>query len=190
MLPPFITHATKTRQLNLWEFTRLIAPVYAGSPTSSWMHPHFIRGNIDRLCQITRVEVKGDQNSSNHISTIPTPIAAIRTAKHHSRRATLSQSMTLTTELSTFVPTSKRSRRATLPTVLPSFVQYNNNMQSTDIAQQAPPMLAHTLAALELSSLMHSSISSTSTPHDPSSYTENDMKLCLLDILSEDFLND
>jgi hypothetical protein len=66
-------------------------------------------------------------------------------------------------------------------------------MQSTDIAQQAPPMLAHTLARAlpaELSSSMHSSISSTSTPHDPSSYTENDMKLCLLDILSEDFLND
>ena len=193
VLPPFLTLATQTRQLNLWEFTRLITSVYAGSPTSSWMHPHFIRGNIDRLCQITRVEVKGDQNSSNHISTIPTPIAAIRTAKHHSRRATLSQSITLTTELSTFVPTSKRSRRATLPTVLPSFVQYNNNMQSTDIAQQAPPMLAHTLARAspaELSSSMLISTSSTSTPHDPSSYTENDMELCLSDILSEDFLND
>jgi len=184
VLPPFIALATKTRQLNLLEFTRLTS---VGSPTSSWMHPHFIRGNIDGLCQITRVEVKGDQISGNRISTIPTPIAAIRTAEHHSRRATLS------TELSTFVPTSKCSRRATLPTELPSFVQYNINMQSTDIAQQAPPMLAHTLARAspaELSSSMHSSISSTPTPHDPSSYTENDMKLCLLDFLTEDFLND
>ena len=152
MLPTFITLATKTRQLNLWEFTRLNTPVNAGSP-SSWMHPHFIRGNIDGLYQITRVEVKsasftyGDQISWNHISTIPTPIAAIRTAEqlaairtaeHHSRRATL------TTELSTFVPTSNPSRRTIfLPTELPSFVQYNNNMQSTDMAQQAPPMLAH-----------------------------------------------
>ena len=145
MLPTFITLATKTRQLNLWEFTRLNTPVNAGSP-SSWMHPHFIRWNIDGLYQITRVDVKsasfthGDQISWNHISTIPTPIAAIRTAEHHSRGATL------TTELSTFVPTSNPSRRTTLPTELPSFVQYNNNMQSTDIAQQAPPMLAHTLA--------------------------------------------
>jgi hypothetical protein len=68
-------------------------------------------------------------------------------------------------------------------------------MQSTDVAQQAPPMLAHTLLAraspAELSSSMHTiSTSSTTTLHDPSSYTENDMKLCLLDILSEDFLND
>ena len=172
---------------------RLNTPVNAGFP-SSWMHPHFIRGNIDGLYQIKRVEVKsasftyGDQISWNHISTIPTPIATIRTAEQHSRRATS------TTELSTFVPTPNPSRRATLPTELPSFVQqYNNNMQSTDIAQQAPPMLAHTLARAspaELSSSMHSSISSTSTPHDPASYTENDMKLCLLDILSEDFLND
>ena len=134
-LPPFITLATKTRQLNLWEFTRLNTPVNAGSP-SSWMHPHFIRGNIDGLCQITRVEVKSA--SSTYGSTIPTPIAAIRTAEHHSRRATL------TTELSTLVPTSNPSHRTTLPTELPSFVQYNNNMQSTDTAQQAPPMLAHT----------------------------------------------
>jgi hypothetical protein len=150
-----------------------------------------------------RVDVKsasfthGDQISWNHISTIPTPIAAIRTAEqlaairtaeHHSRRATL------TTELSTSVPTSNPSRRATLPTELPSFVQqYNNNMQSTDVAQQAAPMLAHTLARAspaELSSSMLISTSSTSTPHDPSSYTENDMELCLSSILSEDFLND
>jgi hypothetical protein len=158
------------------------------------MHPHFIRGNIDGLYQITRKAVKsasftyGDQISWNHISTIPTPIAAIRTAEHHSRGATL------TTELSTSVPTSNPSRRATLPTELPSFVQqYNNNMQSTDVAQQAAPMLAHTLARAspaELSSSMLISTSSTSTPHDPSSYTENDMELCLSDILSEDFLND
>ena len=150
------------------------------------MHPHFIRGNIDGLCQITRVEVKSA--SFTYGSTIPTPIAAIRTAEHHSRRATL------TTELSTLVPTSNPSHRTTLPTELPSFVQYNNNMQSTDIAQQAPLMLAHTLArasTAEPSSSMHSiSTSSTTTPHDPSSYTENDMELCLLDILSEDFLND
>ena len=194
VLPTFIALATKTRQLNLWEFTRLNTPGNAGSP-SSWMHPHFIRGNIDGLYQITRKAVKsasftyGDQISWNHISTIPTPIAAIRTAEHHSRGATL------TTELSTSVPTSNPSRRATLPTELPSFVQqYNNNMQSTDTAQQAPPMLAHTLLAraspAELSSSMHISTSSTTTPHDPSSYTENDMELCLSDILSEDFLND
>jgi hypothetical protein len=66
-------------------------------------------------------------------------------------------------------------------------------MQSTDTAQQAPPMLAHTLARAlpaEPSSSMHISTSSTSTPHDPSSYTENDMELCLSSILSEDFLND
>jgi hypothetical protein len=77
-------------------------------------------------------------------------------------------------------------------------------MQSTDIAQQAPPMLAHTLVRVspaELSSSMHSSISSKSTPHEHSyitqndmehepSYTENDMKLCLLDTLSDDFLDD
>jgi hypothetical protein len=77
-------------------------------------------------------------------------------------------------------------------------------MQSTDIAQQAMPMLAHTLARAspsELSSSMHSSISSKSTPYEPSyitqnykehepSYTENDMKLCLLDMLSDDFLDD
>jgi hypothetical protein len=66
-------------------------------------------------------------------------------------------------------------------------------MQSTDVAQQAPPMLAHTLARAspaELSSSMPISTSSTSTPHDPSSYTENDMELCLSSILSEDFLND
>ena len=111
------------------------------------MHPHFIRGNIDGLYQITRVDVK-----FTYGSTIPTSIAAISTAEHH-RRATL------TTELSTFVPTSNPSRRTTfLPTELPSFVQYNNNMQSTDMAQQAPPMLAHTLAMAspaELSSSMH-----------------------------------
>ncbi len=208
MIPPFITLATKTRQLNLYEFTRLNTPVYAGQSSlhspSSWMHPHFIRGNIDGLCQIKRVEVKsasftyGDQVSGNHISTIPSPIVA-RTAKHRiSRRATL------TTELSTFIPTSI-PRRATLPTELPSFVQYNHiNMQSTDIAQQALPMLAHTLARAspsELSSSMHSSISSKSTPYEPSYitqnymenepyYTENDMKLCLLDMLSDDFLDD
>ena len=62
MIPPFITLATKTRQLNLYEFTRLNTPVYAGQSSShsprSWMHPHFIRGNIDGLCQIKRVEVK------------------------------------------------------------------------------------------------------------------------------------
>jgi hypothetical protein len=61
-------------------------------------------------------------------------------------------------------------------------------MQSTDTAQQAPPMLAHTLARAspaELSSSMHISTSSTSTPHDPSSYTENNMELCLSNILSE-----
>ena len=116
MLPTFITLATKTRQLNLWEFTRLNTPVNAGSP-SSWMHPHFIRGNIDGLYQITRVDVK---SASFAYGNIPTPIAAKRTAKHH-------------------------RRRTTLPTELPSFVQYNNNMQSTDVAQQAPPMLAHTL---------------------------------------------
>jgi hypothetical protein len=172
------------------------------------MHPHFIRGNIDGLCQIKRVEVKsasftyGDQVSGNHISTIPTPIAA-RTAKHRSR----SRRATLTTELSAFIPMSV-PRRVTLPTPteLSSFVQYNRiNMQSTDIAQQAPPMLAHTLlrdSPTELSSSMHSSISSKSTPHsEPSyitqhdmehepSYTENDMKLCLLDMLSDDFLDD
>jgi hypothetical protein len=51
------------------------------------MHPHFIRGNIDGLSQIKRVEVKsasftyGDQVNWNHISTIPTPFVA-RTAKH------------------------------------------------------------------------------------------------------------
>jgi hypothetical protein len=65
-------------------------------------------------------------------------------------------------------------------------------------------MLAHTLARAspsELSSSMHSSISSKSTPYEPfyitqndmerePSYTENDMKLCLLDMLSDDFLDD
>ena len=180
MLPPFIALATKTRQLNLWEFTRLITSVYAGSPRSSWMHPHFIRGNIDGLCQIKRVEVKsasftyGYQVSGNHISTIPSPIVA-RTAKHRiSRRATL------TTELSTFIPTSI-PRRATLPTPteLPSFVQYNHiNMQSTDIAQQATPMLAHTLARAlpsELSSSMHSTIASCPSQHPMSLLTSHKM---------------
>ena len=86
MLPTFIALATKTRQLNLWEFTRLNTPVYAGQSSlhspSSWMHPHFIRGNIDGLSQIKRAEVKtasftyGDQVSGNHISTIPTPFVA------------------------------------------------------------------------------------------------------------------
>jgi hypothetical protein len=80
-----------------------------------------------------------------------------------------------------FIPTSIPCR-VTLPTPteLPSFVQYNHiNMQSTDIAQQATPMLAHTLARAlpsELSSSMHSSILSKSTPHEPSYITQNDME--------------
>ena len=99
---------------------------------SSWMHPHFIRGNIDGLCQIKRKK-GGSKISIIHDKAIPTPIVA-RTAKHH-RRATL------TTELMTFIPTSI-PRRVTLPThtELSSFVQHNHiNMQSIDIAQQAPP---------------------------------------------------
>jgi hypothetical protein len=60
--PPFITLATKTRQQNIWKFTRLNTPISAGRSSlhspSSWMHPHFIRGNIDGLSQIKRVEVK------------------------------------------------------------------------------------------------------------------------------------
>jgi hypothetical protein len=133
----------------------------------------------------------GSKISIIHDKAIPTPIVA-RTAKHH-RRATL------TTELMTFIPTSI-PRRVTLPThtELSSFVQYNHiNMQSIDIAQQAPP----TASPAELSLSMHSSISSKSTPHEPSyitqndmehepSYTENDMKLCLLDMLSDGFLDD
>ena len=69
MLPTFITLATKTRQLNLWEFTRLNTPVNAGSP-SSWMHPHFIRGNIDGLYQITLSE--RSSASSQMIENNPT----------------------------------------------------------------------------------------------------------------------
>jgi len=69
-LPPFITLATKTRQLNLWEFTRLNTPVNAGSP-SSWMHPHFIRGNIDGLCQITR----GGSSALTLPPVVPNPVS-------------------------------------------------------------------------------------------------------------------
>ena len=116
----------------------------------------------------------GSKISIIHDKAIPTPIVA-RTAKHRiSRRATL------TTELSTFIPTSI-PRRATLstPTELPSFVQYNHiNMQSTDIAQQATPMLAHTLARAlpsELSSSMHSTIASCPSQHPMSLLTSHKM---------------
>ena len=83
MIPPFITLATKTRQLNLYEFTRLNTPVYAGQSSlyspSSWMHPQFIRGNIDGLCQIKRVEVKSASFTYgyqvSHISPVGTGLS-------------------------------------------------------------------------------------------------------------------
>ena len=130
MIPPFITVATKTRQLNLWEFTHLNTHVYGLSSLhspSSWMHPHFICGNIDGLSQIKKGGSKtasftyGDQISGNHISTIHYfySLCGKNGQAPFSHRATL----TLTTELLTFIPTSIPCR-VTLPTPteLPSFL--------------------------------------------------------------------
>mmetsp|Transcript_37499 Transcript_37499/g.63844 ORF Transcript_37499/g.63844 Transcript_37499/m.63844 type:complete len:329 (-) Transcript_37499:575-1561(-) len=43
-----------TRQLNLWGFTRL-------GMKGAWQHEHFIRGNIERIHSIQRVETKNDK---------------------------------------------------------------------------------------------------------------------------------
>eukprot|EP00581_Thalassiosira_minuscula_P007610 CAMPEP_0183705522 /NCGR_PEP_ID=MMETSP0737-20130205/2572_1 /TAXON_ID=385413 /ORGANISM="Thalassiosira miniscula, Strain CCMP1093" /LENGTH=349 /DNA_ID=CAMNT_0025932671 /DNA_START=23 /DNA_END=1072 /DNA_ORIENTATION=+ len=43
-----------TRQLNLWGFTRL-------GMKGAWQHEHFIRGNIERIYSIQRVEIKNDK---------------------------------------------------------------------------------------------------------------------------------
>ena len=45
------SHNKQTRQLNLWGFTRL-------SDIDAWTHPYFIRGSLERLERIKRVEVK------------------------------------------------------------------------------------------------------------------------------------
>ena len=109
----------------------------------------------------------GDQVNGNHICTIPTPFVA-RAAKHRISRGPLwLQSCCFHPNVHTSQGHFAYTYRAAI-----LFVQYNHiNMQSTDIAQQAMPMLAHTLARAspsELSSSMHSSISSKSTPYEPS----------------------
>ena len=56
---PAHKHFQQTRQLNLWGFQRLTLI----GKNKQWFHPHFIRGSVDGLKRIERVEVRTSDTS-------------------------------------------------------------------------------------------------------------------------------
>mmetsp|Transcript_12684 Transcript_12684/g.27549 ORF Transcript_12684/g.27549 Transcript_12684/m.27549 type:complete len:325 (+) Transcript_12684:168-1142(+) len=75
-----------TRQLNLYGFAR----VSNEGPNAAWQHEHFIRGSVERLKSIQRVEVKNNKPN--------TKTRQLKNDKHKQRRTTRTLKVRLITE--------------------------------------------------------------------------------------------
>jgi hypothetical protein len=98
---PLVYNNQQTRQLNLWGFTpnRIFG-------TTTWAHRHFIRGNIDGLKSIKRVEVKMNGALKGGPPKVVTIAPKTTALSRGATRATVSVASTI--ELSTDVSISSK----------------------------------------------------------------------------------
>ena len=111
---PLVYNNQQTRQLNLWGFTpnRIFG-------TTTWAHRHFIRGNIDGLKSIKRVEVKMNGALKGGPPKVVTIAPKTTALSRGATRATVSVASTIELSTDVSIPSKETDDRYSLADIAP-----------------------------------------------------------------------